>query len=349
MKIQSAFTRPYALPLRRPWAAAKTVMARREGFLIALTADDGLTGWGDCAPLPSAAPRQRRALAEAWQHCLRILPGMSEPDALARCGQLATGELRWALETALHDLAARRAGLPLARYLGAERFSGRVAVNAALGALDAQTAQRAAAALEQGYKVAKIKLGLNPIAQELGWLEELNTRCDGALRLRLDANRAWPLAQARQFLKALTALPIEAVEEPLAEPDLRELKALQEALPFSLALDESLGLFPLKTLFTYSPVRRWVVKPARFGGMMAALELAAQARMAGVELVLTSVVDSSVGVAAGAQLAAALAPDMAHGFATLPWLVNDVAQPPSLHDGYLCLGLAPGLGLTPER
>jgi L-alanine-DL-glutamate epimerase-like enolase superfamily enzyme len=64
-------------------------------------------------------------------------------------------------------------------------------------------------------------------------------------------------------------------------------------------------------------------------------------------VVLTSVVESAVGVTAAAHLAVALVPDIAHGLATLDWLTADVAVGPVLRHGRLLLHDGPGLGLTP--
>jgi o-succinylbenzoate synthase len=343
MRIVAAHVHPYALPLKRPWVAARAVLHERRGALLSLSGDDGVTGWGDCAPLPSAgnAAQTFAALTALAQE----LPGLEHEAVLALDASLP--ELRWALETALFDLAARQRGVPLAVHLGAQSFTGNVPVNAALGALDAQTAQRAVAALAQGYASAKIKVSVGRIDDELVLLREVNAATTGRLRLRLDANRAWGESDARRFLTAITSLPIDAVEEPLAQPTLSQLRALQQALPYAIAVDESLPQFGSDALLAANAVRRLVLKPARIGGIIASRELAARAQDAGMEVVLTSVVDSAVGVAAAAHRGAAAAPDLLLGLATVAWVAGDGARAPLLREGRLWLGAAPGLGLSP--
>jgi o-succinylbenzoate synthase len=343
MRIVAAHLHPYTLPLKRPWVAARAVLHERRGMLLALTGADGITGWGDCASLPSAGNAAQ--ILAALTALAQALPGVEHDAALAL--DVSFPEVRWALETALFDLAARRRGVPLAVHLGAQNFTGNVKVNAALGALDGHTAQRAVAALAQGYASAKIKVGVGSIDDELVLLHEIHSATAGRLRLRLDANRAWGESEAQCFLNAIASLPIDAVEEPLAQPTLPQLHALQQALPYAIAVDESLPQFGSVALLAAGAVRRLVLKPARIGGIIASCELAAQAQAAGMEVVLTSVVDSAVGVAAAAHLAAAVAPDLAHGLATLDWLAADVAPAPLLRDGRLWLGAAPGLGFSP--
>lgn len=344
MRIAAARLHPYCLPLCRPWVAASAVLRNRRGLLLALKGDDGSIGWGDCAPLPSSGTAGLARVTEALEALLPKLSGRLLDEALDRTS--LPPEVRWALETALADLAARHARVPLARFWGGEATT--VAVNAALGALDADCPVRAVKVLGEGYSVAKIKVGVGDIDNELAQLEALVAATEGRLRLRLDANCAWSAADARRFLNALTVLPIDAVEEPLVNPTVVGLQALQADLPYPLAADESLPVLGAEPLLEAGAVRRLVVKPARIGGVAATRELANFAREAGVELVLTSVVDSAVGVMAAAHLAAALVPKMTHGLATLEWLEQDVAVVPSIREGRLSLGKAPGLGLEPR-
>ena len=327
--------------------AASATIRERRGALVALTAEDGHTGWGDCAPLPSSgAARHERVLA-VLAELAGLLPGAVAARAVAQAEALSCPpEVRWALETALCDLAARRRQVPLAVFLGAPE-AGSVAVNAALGPLDEGCAERAADALARGFRVAKVKVGVAEPEIELERLRAVDEAVGGRLTLRLDANRAFREPVARRFLAGCARLPVEAVEEPLAAPTAAALAALQARLPFAVAVDESLPELGLEALLAAGGVRRLVVKPARLGGVAATCELAARARAAGLELVLTSVVDSTIGVTAAAHLAAALAPELAHGLATLDWLAADVAPSPPLVAGRLLLGEGPGLGRAP--
>lgn len=346
MRLAAATLHPYALPLTRPWVAAAATLHVRRGVLLRLTDADGHAGWGDCAPLPSRGEAGQAEVFAALRAVAGRLAGQTAEAALAHADPAVPPEVRWAIETAVHDLLARRAGRPLAELLGAAPGQG-VAVNAALGALDAGCTERALAALAAGYRIAKIKVGVDAPEAELARLHALDAAVGGRLRLRLDANRAWPGADARRFLAALAPLPIDAVEEPLAAPTLAALGALQAALPFPIAIDESLPQFGADAILASAAVRRLVVKPARLGGIAATQALAQQARAAGIELVLTSVVDSAVGVTAVAHLAAALAPDRAHGLATGDWLAADVAPALAIAAGHWTPAPAPGLGITP--
>jgi L-alanine-DL-glutamate epimerase-like enolase superfamily enzyme len=180
-------------------------------------------------------------------------------------------------------------------------------------------------------------------------LHDLARRLPVGTSLRLDANCAWNEREAAEFLGALAGLPVESVEDPLVQPDRTAWIRLQAKVPFPLAADESLRIMGADAVFNQPPVRRIVLKPMVLGGLVSALALARRAREAGVECVVTSTVDSAVGVTAALHLAAAVANDLAHGLATSAWLEGDVGNPPWPSRGALLLGDCPGLGCIPSE
>lgn len=342
MTLERVVLRPYALPLKRVWRAASASLAERRGMLIGVLSQ-GFVGWGDCAPLPSSGQAGFSRAFAALEAAADGLGGATLDAAFAGVSAIDNAQARWAVETALLDLSARRRGASIHQALGAKPVR-RVAVNAAVGALDDGCAGRVAAALSDGFSVLKIKVGVGDWREEARRLRALGS---GA-RFRLDANRAWAAAEAQAFLDAVADLPIDGVEEPISEPTLEGLRGLQDRYAFALAVDESLFELGPEKLFAAHAVRRLVMKPARVGGFRAALGLAEAAAAAGFEVVITSVVDSALGVAAAAQLAAVVAPGQVHGLATGSWLARDVATPLCLREGALELADEPGLGLAPS-
>ena len=316
MTIVAADWLPYRLPLRRPWQTSRGTLNERHGRLRRLTDDDGRTGWGDCAPLPEF--------------------GIDEAAATA-----------FAEESAALDLAAQRAGLPLAAWLSGRAPVASVAVNASFGPISTVDRNRLAQAVAAGFTVAKLKAGVAPVDDEIAALHRLAATLPPTLRLRLDANRAWPLAAARRFVAAGAGLPIDGLEEPLADPDPAQLTSLQAAANFPLAIDESIHLLDAN-FFRHPPVRRLVLKPARHGGLLASTELALRARASGLEVVVTSALESACGIATLAHLAAAVAPDAVHGLATGDWFVSDTGLSLPVVDGWMRLPKGNGVGFMME-
>lgn len=338
MRISAARLIPYCLPLRHPWRSARGDIVQRAGWLVRLETVGGLVGHGDCAPLPDAGTESAElalATLENWLPKLRrempdeMLRSLDVPNVLppaARC----------ALETALLDLLAQQAGLPLARWLNPAAPLA-VSVNAAIGGLDDSVSRRAAAALAEGFSVLKLKVGLSAPEAELVKLLRLAEGLPPGAKLRLDANGAWGVGEAERFVAGLAGMPIESLEEPLARPEISHLRRLQSLAPFPLALDESVPKFAADIMLAEAPVRRLVLKPMVLGGVRFAHALALDAGRVGLECVATTTVDSAVGVLAAAHLAAALGNGLAHGLATSSWLLSNVGNTPQLTSGRLRL------------
>lgn len=339
----------YALPLKDRWVTARGVWTHRQGWLLRLVTSDGRKGYGDCAPLPEAGTEDP-ATAQTWLRATaHDLIGRSPEQALQNLPTSPeTPAARCALETALVDLVTQALDRPLAKWLSA-RAKAQVAVNASLGKLGDDTTQRAGRAISEGYRVLKVKIGLNPPEDECRQLRRLARELPSGTHLRLDANGAWTEPEATQAIQRLRDLPIESLEEPLSNPDRRTLKRLQALTPWSLAMDESLSGWSIDELLDDPPVRRLVLKPTVLGGLLPTLDLAALAGEAGLECVITSSVDSAAGLWGTVHLAAALGGNGVHGLATSDWLSEDIGQAPPITQARITVPDVPGLGFQPFR
>jgi O-succinylbenzoate synthase len=96
-------------------------------------------------------------------------------------------------------------------------------------------------------------------------------------------------------------------------------------------------------------VRRLVIKPARHGGLLASTELALRARASGLEVIVTSALESACGIATLTHLAAAVAPEAVHGLATSNWLASDTGPTPPIVDGRVRLPEGSGIGFAINR
>lgn len=344
MRISGVRLRPYRLGLKQPWLSARGRLGVRSGWLVILEADRQRIGLGDCAPLPGAgtetAEQAFAALQEMTARLIGRPPGLMI-DGLDERHPAA----RAAVECALLDLLAQVDAVPLARRLSSP-VAESVRANAALGPLDATIHARAQAALVAGHRVLKIKMGVRPAAEELAALTSLASILPPEAGLRLDANGAWPEGEAWGMVEALGRLPIESLEDPLAEPSIAGLARLQAKAPFPLAADEALIRLGIEAVLAACPVRRLVLKPMVLGGALPAVAVARRAQAMGLDCVVTTTVDSAIGCWLAVHLAAAVDPErrLAHGLATSNWLARDVAEPPAVIDGVIPQPAIAGLG-----
>lgn len=312
MKLRLSTVR---VPLRSAFVSATSVVRARELLLVELEADDGVTGYGEAAPLESYDGVSLEATRAALEDCRPVL-ARADADAadhtrlLEACRQTAVlPQAVAAIDLALWDMAGRRAGRPVWQLLGAES-PGPVQVNATIASADrggaAGEAGRAAAA---GFKCLKVKVGLG---DDAGRLAAVRAVAGPEITLRIDANGVWTVEEALASLRVLEPCGIELCEEPAS--GIEANRAVAAGTPVAVALDES-SILP--GALQERVCQAVCLKISRCGGISGVLAAAAQARRAGYEIYLASTLDGPLGIAAALHAAAALAPDRACGLNTL--------------------------------
>jgi O-succinylbenzoate synthase len=178
-----------------------------------------------------------------------------------------------------------------------------------------------------GCRTAKVKVAEpgQPAAADLERVEAVRDALGPAGRIRVDANGGWTVDEAARQLRALGRFGLEYAEQPCAT--LAELAGLRRRTDVPLAADESIRRAedPRKVRAA-GAADIVVLKAAPLGGVAAALEIAADC---GLPVVVSSAVESSVGLAAGVALAAAL-PGLPYacGLGTMSLLAGDVTADP---------------------
>jgi O-succinylbenzoate synthase len=144
-------------------------------------------------------------------------------------------------------------------------------------------------------------------------------------RLRVDANAAWDVERARRSIKRLSHFDLEYVEQPVATVE--EMARLRKVVDVPIAADESIRTAedPLSVKLA-GAADIVVLKVHPLGGVKACLQIA---EGCGLPVVVSSALETSVGLAAGVALAAAL-PELPYacGLATQDMLEGDVVREP---------------------
>lgn len=329
--------RPYRLALSRPLATAAGVIAERRGFWILAEDEEGRTGLGEAAPLP-------RFGTETVEEAARFLAGLEGWRTIEHDLTAAPLSSRAGLDLARLDLEAQRAGVSLADHLS-PRSKRTVSVNALLRTEEPEDlAAEAADAAALGYGTLKMKIGAREPADDARRFAAVRRRLGPGIRLRADANRAWEAETALHALRLLEPFGLEFVEEPARAG----IEAIARVSPVPICADESVcSIETGRRLITERSVPFLSLKPSLIGGISAARRLAEEAHEAGIGVVITSALDTSVGVAGALHLAASLPwLDRACGLATAGLLAGDPAEgleAPS--EGFLRVPQGPGLGV----
>jgi L-alanine-DL-glutamate epimerase-like enolase superfamily enzyme len=279
-----------------------------ETFVIARSAEDeaevvhvelrheGQSGFGEAAPIDRYDESAESALAYLEEAADAL---GDDPFALDDIfGRLPPGEqaAKAALDAALHDLCGKLTGLPVWRLLGLRRSGPPTSWTVWLGDPDdmARRAERAAVR----FRRLKLKLGGGD-----GLDAERVRAVRGVtdLPLQVDVNEGWSLDEALETLPQLAELGVEYCEQPLTagDPGGPELRSRS---PLPIYVDED--CHTLADVAGCAERGNGInIKLAKSGGIREAVRMAQAARALGLDVMLGCMVESGLGIAAGAQIA----------------------------------------------
>jgi L-Ala-D/L-Glu epimerase len=317
-----------------PFAISRGTSTAFERVVLTLRAD-GLTGRGEAAPTArydQDAPSSARALASV---------GISDPHdiegTLLDNGHLPPAS-KAALDAALHDLAARRAGVPLYEFLGLPRPSPVSAYT--LGIADPATTVERAKRL-CGFPILKIKLGSH---EDLATVRAVAEVSGG--ELWVDANEAFSPQEAPAVARELKDVGVRVIEQPTPASSGPEAlrKVAEAASPVPVIADEgAVCVADVSRLAGYASGVN--VKLAKCGGIRAAMEMVEAARARGMVPMLGCMVETSLGISAAAHVSGLF--DLVDLDGAM-LLADDPFVGVGYERGSITVPASPGLGVEPR-
>ncbi|WP_145479961.1 o-succinylbenzoate synthase [Yersinia similis] len=294
----------YSVPMEAGVILRHQRLKSRDGLLVKLQQGE-LSGWGEIAPLPEFSQEtldQAQAAVERWlQHWVsgaesdnRLLPSVAFGLSCAQA------ELSQTL-----PLSANYRKAPLCTGDPDELF-------AVLQALP-------------GEKVAKVKVGLYEAVRD-GMIVNLLLEALPDLTLRLDANRSWSRAKADGFAKYVNPAlrsRIAFLEEPCKTR--AESREFAQDTGIAIAWDESVREADFQ-VEAEPGVAAIVIKPTLVGSIARCQQLVEQAHQVGLVAVISSSIESSLGLTQLARLAACLTPGTVPGLDTLDLMQAQVVR-----------------------
>ncbi len=284
-------------PLREPFKISTHVFNETVGIILKLTADDGTIGWGEAIHLDT--PWFTHETLESGFILMRdqFLPAIHRVQA-ASIEELR-GTFRWVqgnnqtlggIDSALADIAAQQAGLPLYRYLGGT--TNRVAVGTSLGIKPETELYRSVEKSQrEGYR--RIKIKIKP-GNDASMIAGVRSRFPD-MGIMVDANAAYTMDDLPMFRK-LDELNLLMIEQPLSNGDLVDHAVLQKQLKTPLCLDESAkNLDEVRNAATLGSARIINIKPPRVGGPGRVVEMLAFLREAKLGAWIGGMMETGVG------------------------------------------------------
>lgn len=343
-----------SVPLARPMSDAKVLTGRQRpmGEISVVTAEvrtaDGLHGLGFTYSTRAGGPAQYAHAREVVHEVIgddpndisRIHDKLLWAGAAAGRGGIAVQAIA-AIDIALFDVKARRAGVSLAKLLGAYRDSVRV-YNTSGGYLNApldEVLDNVERSLSSGLGGIKIKVGQPDVARDLERVRAVHEHIGGRASLMVDANQQWDRATALRTGRLLEEFDLAWIEEPLDAHDFDGLADLAARLDTPVASGEMLtGVGDIATLIDRRGADIVQADAPRLGGVTGYLRAAALADQAHLDMAPHFVMELHVHLSA----AYPREPWVEH----FDWLTPLFDERLEIRDGRMLVPERPGLGLT---
>jgi L-alanine-DL-glutamate epimerase-like enolase superfamily enzyme len=337
-------------------------MSDRPAVLIRVEDGQGAHGWGEVwCNFPTCGAEHRTRLVETVVAPLIIGRSLAKPDdgltwMEDRTGILAVqtaeyGPLAQAIagmDIAIWDLAARRAGKPLHKFLGGTGPGAMPAYASGINPdapMDTVQSSR-----NRGFRAFKLKIGFDS-DRDTANIKEISRGLGKDEQLMVDANQAWDLSTAKEMSRRLSEYGLSWLEEPIrADRPIEEWADLAAASPIPLAAGENIrGQGDFQTVIESGNIQ--VIQPdaCKWGGITGCLTVARNVLAAGRRY-CPHYLGGGIGLLASAHILAAVGGDgLLEADINLNPLREGLAEPfPHLENGQFILSDAPGLGVEPD-
>lgn len=331
MSVVALRAHPVRVALSHPFVTAQRTTDHVDAVLVQALDEHGVSGWGEAVTTWRVTGESAAGVVAAVDGPLAAeVVGADPADSSTWAPRLAhavvgNAAARAAVESALLDLAARHAGLSLADHLAGvpapddaplgglgSAVRTDMTLSAARDATELDALVARAVELAGTFRVLKVKVVDAPVT--LDTLVEVRRAVGPGVQLRVDANQAWDAHAAVAAIEhwQLAGAAVELVEQPVAAADLPGMAAVRSAGLVPVLADESVRtVADVDAVARYGAADGVNVKLAKSGGPIQALMVADRAIALGLDAVVGCMMESTVGVAAAAAVAAVL--DAHHG------------------------------------
>jgi len=309
---------------------------------VRVVLEDGeVKGIGECAPSEFYGQNQE-TVAEALE---AMAPLISDKDPF-EIEEIISSLVKQfphnlaavsGVDIALHDLVAKKLGVPLYRLFGLSKET----TPLTSFTIGIDTVEKMMEKVKEArlYPVLKLKVGFE---NDLKAVAAIRRQTDATIRV--DANCAWSVEEAISKIHALSEYGIEFVEQPIEPGDPDALRKVRENVPLPIISDES-SVVPEDVPKLFGCVDGINIKLSKCGGLRQALKMIHTAKSGGLKVMLGCMIESSISVTAAAHLSPLA--DWADLDGNL-LIKDDPFRGVTVKEGKLILPDAPGLGITPR-
>ncbi|MBO0588550.1 dipeptide epimerase [Sporosarcina sp. E16_8] len=310
MKIAEIEIFAIHLPLYEPFVISYATYDYMPSIIVKITTDAGIVGYGE-------GVADEHVTGESWKGTFEILKNTLAPKLIGenpmnmeRIHELMDAEIygvptaKAAIDIACYDVAGKALGIPVYNLLGGryhEEFPITHVLSIAAPEAMAREAEEHVAA---GYRSMKMKVGTN-VADDVLRIQAVRDRVGEEIAIRVDVNQGWEnSANTLQGLQKLQDCSLDWLEQPVRADDIDGMVEVKSKSSTPMMIDEGCrGVRDMKEIIAKRAADKVNIKLMKCGGIYPATKLAHMAEMAGIECQIGSMVESSIGSAAGFHVA----------------------------------------------
>jgi L-alanine-DL-glutamate epimerase-like enolase superfamily enzyme len=357
LRIRSMTPFWVSLRLHEPFKMSNVTVKTAENLLVRVEDTDGTVGWGEACSAPNMTGDFPEGLVAAAQHMRTLVEGMEIED-LAGFARRIDGYIygnngaKSAIDMAIHDLAGRRAGVPVAELLGGiVRKEMPLLFILAAGDKTADLAMARKKA-DEGFVAFKVKVGTANVEADLERCAAVRHLLGKGVRISADSNQGYSLEQALRFAASAEAVGLDFIEQPIDGHNVEGMAEVAAATSVAIGADEGIhGHDDIERHHALHAARGASLKTIKLGGVSPVMVAGRRMQELGMSVNLAGkVAESSVASGAIVQLGAALPQIDWDVSVTCQYLAEDVAVDPIRFDhGHVRLRERPGLGIEVDE
>jgi len=346
-----------SIPLINPYYLSKVydTITHSEVVVVELIAD-GISGWGEADP---------GGVMFTGDTCDDVMDHYSNGGAKAllgqRLGDLISGKalenMRGAtksgINVAAYDLAGRMTDSPVWKMLGKKHHPSLPSLWPTSSGTAEQDMQVIREKYDLGYRTFMLKMGSNPIEEDIARVHEVFNQTPDDVRLMVDANQGWSFDEASAFMIKTADLPLALIEQPILASDYGRIHELRALSPNLISVDESLQCYAdAERVIEANGADIFSVKISKNGGLTEGLAIAKIAEQNGVRIMMNSMIELGITQAAALHLGC-VSPnvvDFGHAFMSVQRTTDDITDFADWKtQGTVTLSDQPGLGIAISR
>ncbi|WKA50266.1 dipeptide epimerase [Planococcus liqunii] len=307
MKIVKAEIYRVEFPLKEPFIISYATYPNMPAVIVKLETDTGIFGYGEAVPDEHVTGEQVSGTYEILKNVLvpKIL-GQSPFDIegihhLMNAAIARNPAAKAAIDIACYDLMGKAAGQPVYNLIGGQAHEGLQYPKVLSIEAPEIMAEKAKRAMDQGFSSLKLKVGGSDSATDIARIYAVREAVGPSMPIRIDVNQGWKtVGHAVQTINQLADAHLTWIEQPIRMGDIRGLADVRRKTSTPIMADESVQTMEdVLEIIRLEAADYINIKLMKCGGIFPAIQMAKTAEAAGIIAQIGSMVESSVGSAAG--------------------------------------------------